>query len=74
MIAGSYNFRVVNPLKCFVVPSQKPSLAQGELEARHIEVIRTDEGSTSPITKDAEVTNHKVLHMEEVISKAGDFR
>ena len=62
------------PVILFAVPSHKPSLVQGELEARHIEVVHTNELGTSPITKDAEVVNHKVLHMEEIISKAGDLR
>ena len=58
----------------FLVSSQQPSLAQGELEDRRTEVVFTDEGNKSPITKDADVTNHSVVLMEEVINKAGDLR
>ncbi len=58
-----------------VVSSQPASLVQGELEDRHTKIIYTDEDIKSPpITKDADVTNHRVVHMEEVFSKAAHLR
>ena len=57
---------------CFVDSSQAPSLAKGEQEDRRTEVVYSDHKAA--LTKNAEVTNHRVVHMEEVVNKAGDLR
>ncbi|XP_028395894.1 tubulin polyglutamylase TTLL5-like [Dendronephthya gigantea] len=51
----------------------KESLAQGELEDRHTEVVFTNEKGSFPIAQDADVTNHRIVHMDEVINLAGNL-
>jgi hypothetical protein len=42
------------------------------MEDRHTEVVYPDHKSA--LTKDADVTNHRVVHVEEVINKAAELR